>query len=157
MAFGVSLYLGHSCTLFVYTRRTQSWHPPPPQLSGFRCLLVSWAQLYIFCLNKSKIKLADPLPPPPKSLYGVKGLSFITNSFQWAPLHSPQGRFLVSKEDKNAPYLKCSEFFVPRSNNEIHGMCDSEGMGPVVVWNISIILLHGKHKPPEFVNSKSIT
>ena len=64
MALGVSLYLGHSCTLFVYTRRTQSWHPPHPQLSGFRCLLVSRAQLYIFCLYKRKIKLVDPLLPP---------------------------------------------------------------------------------------------
>ena len=160
MAFGVSLYLGHSCTLFVYTRRTQSWHtpsPPPPQLSGFRCLLVSRAQLYIFCLNKSKIKLAEPLPPPPQVTLWGQRFKLYYQLVPVSPSPLPSRSFLVSKEDKNAPYLKCSEFFVPRSNDEIHGMCDSEGMGPVVVWNISIVLLHGKHKPPQFVNSKSIT
>ena len=114
---------------------------------GFRCLLVSRAQLYIVCLYKED---TDP------TLWGQR-FKLYYQLVPVSPSPLPSRSFLVSKEDKNAPYLKCSEFFVPRSNDEIHGMCDSEGMGPVVVWNISIILLHGKHKPPQFVNSKSIT
>lgn len=51
-------------------------------------------------------------------------------------------------------YLQSREVVMPRAYNQVHAVCYSKGVSPVVIWNTTVVLAYRKHKAVQLINIK---